>query len=149
MHEYILGFEVAVDDTKLQKLDEPSQNISEHTKSPHFGQILLPAEEVFQVAVLAKFLDDVIVVGGFEHVEETHDVLSPELLHDRDFPLEPLHQVFVALDQGFWHHFDGNDCFCLSVKSLVDLAEGSLPNQVGSQKDVLIDFLLILRLHQN
>lgn len=87
---------VPVDDSFLDQGQEPIADVGQVGGGELLGYLfaLLLLQEVLEV-VVAELLDDVVVVGAHEHIEETYNVGRLEFGHDLDLGLHGRFQVRV------------------------------------------------------
>jgi hypothetical protein len=86
MKEYVIRFEIPVHDVVLVQDFEGLQQLSENLESSAFGEVPLLFQQRLQRLAVAELVDEVEVIGCFEHLDVTDDELVRlDLRQDVDF----------------------------------------------------------------
>lgn len=117
----------------LEGVDE----LFEDEKGLSFGNDPLFSEHSFESAAVAVLVDEVEVVGSFEHVDILDDVLIfLDICQDVDFVDGALLQFFIFLESS---HFDDLH----GVLFVVELVDGSVDLTVGALSDNFVESVIL------
>ena len=92
-----------------------------------------------QRSTVTELIDEVVVVGGAEHLDELDDVGVADLGEDGDLVVGELAELGGVLELLDVHDLDGVDALVLPVLGLVDVAVLALPDLL--LQDVVLDYL--------
>lgn len=93
----------------LEQLEETVEDIDKDFFGFCFRDDAFFFDVMTEIAKVAEFLNDVVVVLGFKHINELHDVVGVQFLHDLNFLQEAIHQVVNSGDLLSIDHFN---CDC-------------------------------------
>lgn len=136
MQKNIIGFEVPVHDMVLRQNLKGLQQLSEVLEGQlerHYLALLAFAalDDLAQRAPVAVLVDEVVVIGGLEHVKITHDVRG--LLDARksvDFVYGALLQLWNFLKLLRPYHFDGHLLPSNHVEPFENFAVAAFPDEL-------------------
>lgn len=75
MKEYVIRFEIPVHNVVLVQNFEGLQQLSENLESSAFREVPLLFQQRLQCLAVAELVDEVEVIGCFEHLDVTDDEL--------------------------------------------------------------------------
>lgn len=137
--ENVFWFEITVNYPVLQQLHEPCKQITKHLNRFELGEILLLLEFRTEIAAIAVFLNNVVIVRSFKHIDQVHDVITLQLLHDLNLRKQPIHQILVILNLLLFNHLNRHVLPILRIPSFEHLPKRSLSKHLRQLKRVLID----------
>ena len=132
VEEDVVWLKIPVHDVVLVEDLEGVDELFENEKGLFFGYDSVLAEHALEGASVAVLVDEVEVVGGFEHVDVLDDVLIfLYVREDVDLVNGTLLQLFVFLEPPHLDDFDG-------VLLVVEFVDGPEDLSVGPLSDDLV-----------
>ncbi len=131
-------------DVKGVHVLEPAHDVPEKVDGLALRQFSALLEVVPEVALFAKLSDDVHVVAGLVHVQQSHDVLVLQFLHYLDLAVNVL-QVVLVREDSLVDDLDSRWRVVAQQTTEVDAGVRALAEQLRQREDVFLDFLLALR----
>jgi hypothetical protein len=113
MEKYVVRLEISVHDVVLVQYLEGFEELFENQEGRLFREFSLSGKQTLQSTSIAVLVNEVKIIGCFEHVEVADDVLVDfDVGEDVDFIYRALLEFFILSELG-----DGNylDCVLLLV----------------------------------
>jgi hypothetical protein len=113
MEKYVVRLEISVHDVVLVQYLEGFEELFENQEGGLFREFSLSGKQTLQSTSIAVLVNEVKIIGCFEHVEVADDVLVDfNVGEDVDFIYRALLEFFILSELG-----DGNylDCVLLLV----------------------------------
>lgn len=137
VQQQVFWFEVAVHDAVPVQQAEGIGDLREELERGGEGEGAALAEKLFESAAVAVLIDEVVVIGGFEHVDVADDVrVGVEGGEDVDLVEGAFLELGALLELGRVHHLYGH--FLLRLH--VDCAED---RGVGSSADLCLQVVVL------
>lgn len=123
MEKYIIWLHVTMHDIVFVKNLEGLKELFENEQSLWFAKFFLLGQQIFKGAPVAKLIDEVEVVGGFEHVIVSDDVrVGFDAAENVDFVDGALLQFFILSKACNWNNLDSVFFFIIRIYRSVDLS---------------------------
>ena len=91
----------------LHKGKKAIANLCENLDGLSFGNsVSRLVFEVFLEVPITQFLNYIVIIGGFQNINEANNILRPEGLHDFDFGNEGTFEVGVGVNVRFVDDLD-------------------------------------------
>lgn len=134
VQENVVGFEVPVHDIVLVKDFEGLEQLSEELQRSLQWESR-PIRVLLNVraegAPIAELIHEVVVVGGFQHVQVPNDMRRGLHVRKRLYLVDGAFlQLGYLFELGNFDNFDSHHLFGDHMDALVDLAVGALPNEL-------------------
>jgi hypothetical protein len=72
--EYVSRFQVSVDDAIFDEMEKTIEDVGEEFERLLFWEYFLFGNHFVEIATIAEFLDDVVVIGCFHNIVEADDI---------------------------------------------------------------------------
>lgn len=119
----VVGLHVSVEDVVFVQGFKCVDDLFENSKGLFFGYFASLADQIFERALVAVFVDKVDVVVGFDHLDKVDDVdVVFEEFEDFDLVFGELGEFVNLLEFFEGDHFDSDVDFGVDVGGLVDFA---------------------------
>lgn len=136
MEKDVGRLEIPVQNVLVVELRKGTLELGEDLEGLSFGQLPLLFDVLGQCPSVAELIDEVVVVGGPEHLDELDDVGVVDLGKDGDLVVGELAELGSVLELFDVHDLDCVVLFGLPIFGLVDVSVLPLPDFL--QKDVVL-----------
>jgi len=125
VEQQVFGFEVAVHDAVPVEQAEGTGDLHQKLESSGNGERAALSEKLFKSAAVAVLIDEVVVIGGFEHVDVADDVgMGVERGENVDLVERAFLELGALLELGRVHHLYGHFLLRLRVECAEDRGVG-------------------------
>jgi hypothetical protein len=115
MEKYVVRLEISVHDVVLVQYLEGFEELFENQEGGLFREFSLSGKQTLQSTSIAVLVNEVKIIGCFEHVEVADDVLVDfDVGEDVDFIYRALLEFFILSELG-----DGNYLYCVLLLVVV------------------------------
>lgn len=115
MEKYVVRLEISVHDVVLVQYLEGFEELFENQEGGLFREFSLSGKQTLQSTSIAVLVNEVKIIGCFEHVEVADDVLVDfDVGEDVDFIYRALLEFFILSELG-----DGNYLHCVLLLVVV------------------------------
>ena len=140
MEEDVGGFEISMQDVFCVEFFKGAPELQENLEGFSFCKFSLGLDVLCKSAAVAELVDQIVVVGSSEHLNELDDVDMVDFAEDGDLVIGELAQFGCMFEFLHVHDLHCKHSLCLAVLCLVDVAVLARPYLL--LEDVIFDYFI-------